>query len=102
MKNIGFVLYKKGTEPGTLIAQGHHLDFGRETGKATGGPTKGFEGRYTISYFDEKGNNTASRELNIQRKGNYYELSFLNKGEISAIGIGIEVKEGLAAGWRDI
>ncbi|MCP4370993.1 MAG: hypothetical protein GY797_23195 [Deltaproteobacteria bacterium] len=102
MTNVGYVLYKKGDEPGTLIAKWCHSDYGNGTGIATGGPAEGFEGRYHIRYFDEKGNIQADRELDIQKDGDYYQLSWINNGEISGRGIGMENAEGLSVGYRDI
>jgi hypothetical protein len=102
MTNIGFVLYKKGNKPGTLNAKWCHSYLGNGTGKATGGPAEGFVGRYHIRYFDDKGNVDADLELDIQKDGDYYKLSWINNGEITGRGIGIEVAEGLAAGWRGI
>lgn len=102
MTNIGYVLYKKGKEPGTLDAVWLHRETGNGTGKATGGPVDGFAGRYRMLYFDDKGNVNADRDLDIQKKGDYYELAWIDNGEITAVGIGMEVVEGLAAGWRDV
>ncbi len=102
MINIGFVLYKKGDEPGTLNAKWCHSDYGNGTGIATGGPAEGFEGRYHIRYLDDKGNAQAERKLDIQKKGDFYHLSWINNGNISARGIGMETVEGLSVGYRDI
>ena len=102
MPSVGFVLYKKSDEPGTLTAEWCHSDYGNGTGIATGGPADGFEGRYTIRYFDDKGNMQAERGLEIQKEGNYYQLSWSNNGEISGSGVGMETAEGLAVGYRDV
>lgn len=100
--NVGCVWYQKDTEPGTLTATWCHLTLGTGTGKATGGPVEGFVGRYHICYYDDKGDEVAALELDIQKKGEYYELSWENRGEITAQGMGMEVADGLVAGWRDI
>jgi hypothetical protein len=42
MPSVGFVMYKKSDEPGTLIAEWCHSDYGNGTGIATGGPADGF------------------------------------------------------------
>lgn len=102
MIDVGCVLYKKGDESGTLNAKWCHSYLGNGTGKATGGPAEGFVGRYHICYFDDKNNEIADCELDIQKDGDYYELVWMNKGEITGRGIGMEVAEGLAAGWRGI
>ncbi len=102
MNNIGYVLYKKGKRPGTLNANWCHSELGIGTGIATGGPIDGFEGLYKIRYFDGKGNLQAERELDIKKDGNCYKVSWLNKGETTAYGIGLENSEGLSVGYRDI
>jgi hypothetical protein len=102
MINIGCVVYKKGEEPGTLNAQWCHLLAGVGTGKATGGPAEGFAGRYHIHYFDDKGNEVAVRELEIDKTGDYYEPSWIYHGTLRAKGIGMEVADSLVAGWHDI
>ena len=102
MINVGCVLYTKSSEPGTLHAKWFHSDSGNGTGIATGGPAEGFAGRYHMRYFDDKGKVDADRELNIKKNGDYFELTWINNGEITGKGIGMEVSEGLAAGWRDI
>ncbi len=102
MNNIGYVLYKKSKEPGTLNANWCHSEYGTGTGFATGGPVDGFEGLYQIQYFDEKGNLLAERELDIRKDGNCFNVSWLNNGELTAYGIGLENSEGLSVGYRDI
>ena len=69
---------------------------------ATGGPVEGFEGRYHIRYFDDKGNIQADRELDIQKDGDYYQLSWIFNGGISGIGIGMENVEGLSVSYRNV
>ena len=103
--NIGCVLYRKGNEPGTLDAKWCHPFFGDGvfgTGRATGGPTVGFEGRYDIRYCDNTGAELAGFELDIRKAGEYYELAWIDSGEIMDRGIGMEVSEGLVAGWRRV
>jgi hypothetical protein len=99
--NVGCVWYQKGAEPGTLTATWCHLTLGTGTGKATGGPAEGFVGHYHIRYYNDQGDEVAVLELDIQKKGKYYELSWVNCGEITAKGMGMEVVDGLVAGWRD-
>ncbi len=102
MINIGCVLYKKGDEPGTLEATFHHSIIGKGTGLATGGPAEGFAGLYRIRYFDGNGEETAGRELDIRKGDGCYHLTWIHNGEITGRGIGMEVAEGLAAGWSDM
>lgn len=105
MVNVGCVLYVKGEKPGTLDAKWCHPWFGDGvfgSGKATGGPAEGYEGRYQIQYFDANGNAIAGFELDIQKDGDYYQLAWIDNGEILDRGIGMEVSDGLAAGWRRV
>lgn len=104
--NIGFVLYRPGDEPGTLDATWCHAWFGRNdmgSGRATGGPADGFVGSYDVEYFDKNGKAVASFELRIRHgETDYYELEWLENGKLMDVGVGVEVAEGLAAGWRRI
>ena len=98
-EKIGCVLYTKGKEEGTLDAKWYSTT-GKGTGKATGGSSIGFEGHYNIRYFDEKGNFQAERGLEIKKVEDYFELLWFNNGEVSDKGIGMEVTEGLVAGYH--
>lgn len=102
MIDVGCVVYKKGAEPGSLIAKYCHSELGHGTGQATGGPLQGFAGRYHIRYFDVQGVEIADRELDIQKDGDTYRLRWIHKGAIRAIGIGMETSEGLVAGWCNV
>jgi len=102
MDNIGFVIYQKGEEPGTLNARWNHSALGNGTGIATDGPVEGFAGKYKICYFNEKGDLMAERQLDIQKFGENYKIKWLKDGVVSAEGLGMLVADGLAAGWRNI
>ena len=105
MMNIGCVVYQKGDDPGTLDAKWCHAHFGEGTlgtGHATGGSAEGYVGRYQIRYFDGAGNKFPVLELNIRKNGAYYDLEWIDNGETSYVGIGMEVKDELVAGWRSV
>ena len=105
MSNIGCVLYQKGDDPGTLDAKWCHPYFGEGTvgtGHATGGPDEGYMGRYQIRYFDGAGNEFPLFDLDIRKNGGYYDLVWIGNGEILYVGIGMEVEDGLVAGWRSV
>ncbi len=104
MKNIGYVLYKKDKETGSLTADWCHSDYGIGTGIATTNGNQGdsFEGIYKIQYFDENGNLQAERELRIEKEDNHYKVSWLNDGVLTAFGIGLKNSEGLSIGYRDV
>ena len=102
MNNIGFVLYTKGKEPGTLNADWAHSEDGSGKGFATGGPEEGFEGSYIISYFDQNVKPDVKRELEIMKKGETYKITWKKEGIITAVGLGKENEEGIFAGWKNI
>jgi len=104
MNNIGYVLYKISKELGTLNAEWCHSEYGIGTGIATAteGLVDGFEGHYQIQYFNEKGSLQAERGLDIRKEGKYYKVLWLNNGELTAYGIGLENSEGLSVGYRDV
>ncbi len=96
----GCVLYTKGKEAGTLDARWCHAGFGSGTGRATGGTGgDGFEGCYSVCYFDEEGENISSFLLNIREREGYYELVWSKGKEPLIEGVGMETSEGLIAGW---
>jgi len=99
MENIGSVFYSKGDKPGTLNAKWCHSSKGSGTGFATGGPAEGYIGLYKITYFDNNGNKTSERGLEIKMNGEYYDVAWLNNGVVTSKGIGIEVDAGLSVGW---
>ncbi len=105
MVNVGCVLYTRGDEPGTLEASWCHPYFGQGvlgSGTATGGPAEGYVGNYSIRYLDHKGGEVAVFDLEIEKEGDYYEISWIIDGEVLARGVGMETADGLAAGWREL
>lgn len=98
--NIGFAVYKKGGEPGTLDARWTYENRWSGPGLATGGPEHGFAGEYHIRYYLDSGEFSDEYDLRIERTGDVYELQWLTGNEVSAIGVGMEVGDRLAVGWR--
>jgi hypothetical protein len=74
----------------------------RGPGIATGGPKDGFVGKYRVRYFLESGEFSDEYDLIIEKSGDIYNVSWITKGKLSAIGVGMEVENGLAVGWRRI
>ena len=99
MHNIGLVIYKKDHENGNLNATWCHSNGQQGTGVATGGPLIGFEGVYDIQYFDSEGKLDAELRLQIVKQENLYFSKWINKGEVTSTGIGMEVDGTLAIGW---
>jgi len=100
--NIGFVLYTKSSAPGTLNARWIYGDKYRGPGIATGGPREGYAGQYHVRYFLESGEFSDEYDLIIERTGDIYKVSWIIEGKVSAVGVGMEVKNGLAVGWRRV
>jgi hypothetical protein len=100
--NIGFVLYSKGAVPGTLNARWTYQNRYSGKGLATGGPKAGYPGRYHVRYYDEQGKFSDEYDLVIEREGAFYRASWITNGKVSAGGVGMEVDNGLAIGWRRV
>ena len=100
--NIGFVLYTKSLAPGTLNARWIYGKEYRGPGIATGGPKNGFAGKYHVRYFLENGEFSDEYDLVIEKSGDVYNVSWITKGKLSANGVGMEVADGLAVGWRRV
>jgi hypothetical protein len=100
--NIGFALYTRGDTPGTLDARWSYENAWSGSGQATGGPHEGFAGRYHIRYYLESGEFSDEYDLEIESTGELYDVRWLVDGEISAVGVGMEVGDRLAVGWRRV
>lgn len=100
--NIGFVLYTKSFSPGTLNARWMYGGSYSGPGIATGGPKEGFAGKYHVRYFFDTGVFSDEYDLVIERTGDSYKGTWITKGKVAAIGIGMEVENGLAIGWRKV
>ena len=102
VSNIGFVLYTKSLAPGTLNARWMYSTKYSGPGIATGGPKAGFAGNYHIRYFFDSGEFSDEYDLVIAKSGDIYEVSWIANGKVQAIGVGMEVENGLAVGWRRV
>lgn len=100
--NIGFVLYTKSYAPGTLNARWLYAGTYSGSGIATGGPKEGFAGHYHVRYFYDDGRFSDEYDLVIERTGDVYRASWITGGKVGAIGVGMEVQNGLAVGWRRV
>src|SRR3954466_1909947 len=98
--NIGVVLYTRRSTPGTLKARWNYANAYYGPGQATGGPKAGFAGNYHVRYFLESGKFSDEYDLVIKKKGDFYDVSWITNGKISAVGVGMDVENGLAVGWR--
>ena len=100
--NIGFVLYTKSYAPGTLNARWMFSTKYSGPGIATGGPKEGFAGRYHVRYFYDSGEFSVEYDLVIEKTAESYKVSWIVDGNVLALGIGMEVEDGLAVGWRRV
>ncbi len=100
--NIGFVLYTKSNTPGTLFARWNYANIWSGPGIATGGPKEGFAGNYHVRYFYENGDFSDEYDLTIEKTENFYSVSWIVKGKVLAKGVGMEVENSLAVGWRRV
>jgi hypothetical protein len=100
--NVGFVLYTKSLAPGTLNARWLYAGKYSGPGIATGGPRQGFAGRYHVRYFYDSGEFSDEYDLVIEKTGDSYKVSWITDGKVGAVGVGMEVSDGLAVGWRRV
>ena len=100
--NIGFVLYTKSYAPGTLNARWMYTNKYSGPGIATGGPKEGFAGNYHVRYFYDSGEFSDEYDLVIEKTGDTYKVLWITDGTVSAVGVGMEVGDGLAVGWRRV
>ena len=100
--NIGFVLYTKSYAPGTLNARWIYEGKYSGPGIATGGPKEGFAGRYHVRYFYDSGKFSDEYDLVIEKSQDVYKVSWITNDKVSAVGVGMEVENGLAVGWRKV
>ena len=100
--NIGFVLYTKSYAPGTLNARWIYANKYSGPGIATGGPKEGFAGHYHVRYFYDSGEFSDEYDLDIEKIADGYKVSWITNGKVGAVGVGMEVGNGLAVGWRRV
>ena len=100
--NIGFVLYTKSYAPGTLNARWIYANKYSGPGIATGGPKEGFAGNYHVRYFYDSGKFSDEYDLIIKKTSDVYKVSWITNGKVSAVGVCMEVENGLAVGWRRV
>ena len=102
VSNVGFVMYTKSLSPGTLNARWMYSTKYRGPGIATGGPKSGYAGKYHVRYFYDSGEFSDEYDLVIDKTGDVYKVSWLTNGKLQATGVGMEVENGLAVGWRRV
>jgi len=100
--NIGFVVYTKSYAPGTLNARWMYTNKYKGPGIATGGPKEGFAGTYHVRYFYDSGEFSDEYDLIIEKVGDVYNVSWITNGKVLAVGVGMEVANALAVGWRRV
>ena len=56
----------------------------------------------SVRYYYDSGEFSDEYDLVIEKTGDAYKVSWLTKGKVSAVGVGMEVENGLAVGWRRV
>ena len=105
MIDIGVVYYRMGATSNTIEATWYTSRLEkRETGRglANGDTSNGFPGEYFVAYFHPDGSKAGTFDLRIEKAGAVYDLSWSQQGKLTHVGVGIEVADGLAAGWRKV
>jgi len=102
--NIGVVVYTKSRTPGALTARWNYANHYSGPGIAIGEPNGGFGGEYHVRYFYEDGTFSDEYDLEIKKTGDFYDVTWISNGKVSAKGVGMEVENGnaLAVGWRRV
>ncbi|MEP7066871.1 MAG: hypothetical protein ABI889_12610, partial [Gemmatimonadota bacterium] len=88
--------------PGTLEAKWNFANTYSGHGVATGGSSASFTGNYHVRYYLDSGAFSDEYDLEIKRQGEFYDVAWITDGKISAVGVGMEVENGLAVGWRRV
>jgi hypothetical protein len=70
------------------------------TGLAKGDASHGFPGRYTVTYLRSDGSEAGTFDLEIEKNGSIYDLSYKRDGELLFVGVGIDTAGGMAIGYR--
>lgn len=100
--NVGIVLYTRSHAPGVLNARWNFANKYSGPGLATGGPREGFAGRYHVRYLLDSGEFSDEYDLIIEKTGDFYSVSWVVGGKVSAVGVGMEVEDGVGVGWRRV
>jgi len=76
-----------------------HLQRSRDSDRR---PKEGFAGHYHVRYFYDSGEFSDEYDLVIEKTKDVYKASWITKGKVAAVGVGMEVENGLAIGWRRV
>jgi hypothetical protein len=55
-----------------------------------------------VRYFYDSGEFSDEYDLVIEKSGDAYKVSWITHGKEAAVGVGMEVENGLAVGWRRV
>ena len=59
-------------------------------------------GKYHVRYFYESGEFSDEYDLIIEKIGDVYKASWITKGKLSAVGVGMVIENELSVGWRRV
>jgi len=71
------------------------------SGEVVRGDSPSIDGAH-VRYFYDSGEFSDEYDLVIDKTGDIYKASWLAKGKLQAVGVGMEVDNGLAVGWRRV
>ena len=103
MNDIGIVEYTKDLDQKCIHAYWFYQKDGRTstgTGKTVGELGDTYEGDYIVTYYNQNGIELTSYNLKIIKNQEFYELQWLDNGDIKFTGIGMEKNNKLYAGWK--
>lgn len=102
MTDIGVGFYHRTSDPNVLDATWTTPRLGSKgmgTGMVRGDHSKGFSGKYVVTYYLPDGSEAGTYDVTIEPMGPAYSLSWSRNGEALYTGVGIETPEGLAIGF---
>ena len=103
MTNIGIVSYT--LLNGKLEAKWSHSSLQvLSAGEAKGDTTRGFQGKFSITYYKPNSTEPISDplDLEITKENDVYSLTWKKEGRLIYVGIGFLVDGVLTAGWRSV
>jgi hypothetical protein len=100
--NAGVGYYHKTSDPNILRATWTSPQLSSQgigTGVVKGDNTKGFAGKYVVTYYLPDGSEAGTFDLLIEKIGPVYKMSWRKAGEEMYEGLGIETPEGLSIAY---
>ncbi len=103
MNDIGVVEYSIDSTQNCINAKWYSSKDGlvtSGTGAAKGDLKDGFDGEFTVTYYNQEKTESISYKLLIKRNGDHYNLEWFSDKGKEYFGIGFEYEGKLFAGYR--